>query len=516
MGAHRELPALGARFLRLASLLALAGLVALAAVLALTAGLAEAPPLLALSADVAPVQQPGMPWSAPAVLNPCPTGPSPQVVFPSDKPNRATGAGAIVWSDSAHCPDGEGARVAALSAGDEPLAPSTPHTAAGQAIAPQGPLVAAGAPHGEVLIGGSSPSAPALGLLIQGPAGGPFAALEPPDGSTAPMALATGYLGDAALASPPARGAPDQPGGRAGTGPNGLNVHVERFFAHEFVRNVTGRAAGTAPIQALTLAMDFRSEVLAVWVQGTTIYARLVPNKGRARAIQRLASVGAHTQISAVLSDDERAIVAWSEQRGDETEVYVDRSAPGVRFASASSTGASSIGACTGCGIPQLLERFRDPDGMLPPAASPSLVRLSSESVMLAWAGAGAGRWVVRAAPVDLNGVGVLSTIAAPGTDALLAHFTAGPVGDAMLLWTEPLPTAAGSPDMARQAIFAARGFDNPQASSRFGAPEQLAPPASVSNPTVAIDPASDRAVAVWRGEADAIEYSIRSATVTP
>jgi hypothetical protein len=505
---------------RLAYTLAAASLIATASVLAFTAGLAEAPAQVTLSADVAPAQQPpapqaqpGTPWSAPAVLNPCPTGPSPQVVFPSDRPNRATGAGAIVWSDSAHCPGGEGARVAALGAGDEPLEPSTPHTAAGRAIAPQGVLVAAAAPHGDVLIGGSSPGAPALGLLIQGPAGGPFAALAPPGGSTAPMQLATGYLGDAALASPPARGAPDQPGGRASTGPNGLNVHVERFFAHNFVRNVTGRAAGTAPIQALTLAMDFRSEVLAVWVQGTTIYARLVPNKGRGRAIQRLASVGAHTQISAVLSDDERAIVAWSEQRGEETEVYVDRSAPGVHFGSASSTGA-----CTGCGSPQLLERFHDPDGVLPPAASPSLVRLSSESVMLAWAGAGAdaGRWVVRDAPVDLNGVGDVSTIAAPGTDALLAHFTAGPVGDAMLLWTEPLPTAAGPPDMARQAIFAARGFDDPQASSRFGAPEQLAPPASVSNPTVAIDPGSDRAVAVWRGEADAIEYSIRSAAVAP
>jgi hypothetical protein len=485
--------------LRLASLLALAGLVALAAVLALTAGLAEAPPLLALSADVLPAQQPGTPWTAPAVLNPCPTGPTPQVVFPSDRPNRATGAGAIVWSDSAHCPGGEGARVAALGADDEPLAPSTPHTTAGRAIAPQGLLAAAAAPHGEVLIGGSSPGAPALGLLIQGPAGGPFAALEPPGGSTAPMQLATGYLGDAALASPPARGAPDQPGGRASTGPNGLNVHVERFFAHRFVRNVTGRAAGTAPIQALTLAMDFRSEVLAVWVQGTTIYARLVPNRGAGRSVQKLASVGAHTQISAVLSDDEHAIVAWSEQHGEETEVYVDRSAPGVRF-----------------DTPQMLERFRDPDGVLPPTASPSLVRLSSESVMLAWAGAGAGRWVVRAAPIDLNGVGEVNTIAAPGTDALLAHFSAGPLGDVMLLWTEPLPTAAGPPDTARQAIFAARGFDDPQASSRFGASEQLAPPAAVSDPTVAIDPDSDRAVAVWRGEADAIEYSIRSVAVAP
>ncbi len=434
------------------------------------------------------------------VLNPCPAEAAAQVVFPSDSPSHGTGAGVIVWSDSSHCPGGEGARVAALGPNDEPLAALTPHTAAGLPIAPRGALLASGAPHGQVLIAGFSPFAPADGLVIQGAAAGPFAALHPTTGATAPMALATGYLGDVALAAPPAGGGPRQPGSRASTGTNGLNVHVERFFAHDFVRNITGRAGGTAPIQALTLAMDFRSEVLAVWVQGTTMYGRLVPNKGAARAIQRLATVGAHTQVAAVLSDDEHAIVAWSEQRGEETAIYVDRSAAGVRF-----------------GAPELLERFHDPDGLVPPAASPSLVRLSSESVMLAWAGAGAEHWVVRAAPVDLNGVGDVTTIAAPaGMDALLAHFAAGPAGDALLLWTEPLPTAAGPPDMARQAIFAARGFENSATDSRFGAPEQLAPPASVNDPTVAIDPESDRAVAVWRGEAAAIEYSIRASAAGP
>ena len=144
-----------------------------------------------------------------------------------------------------------------------------------------------------------------------------------------------------------------------------------------------------------------------------------------------------------MLSDDRRAIVAWADGRGSETTVYLDRSATGVRF-----------------GAPQLLERFHDPDGLPSPAASPSLVRLSSESVLLAWAGSAAGHWVIRAAPVDLNGLGAISTIAAPSGDALLADLTAGPVGDALVLWTEPAPTAAGAPDMQRQALFAARGYD--------------------------------------------------------
>ncbi len=400
-----------------------------------------------------------------------------------------------MWSDSERCPGGEGARVAALDAQDEPRAPATPHTAAGQPLAPQGTLVASGAPHGQILIAGSAPGAARDALAIQGAAAGPFDALAPAGGASAPIALATGYLGDVALASPPAGGTNRPATGAGGSGATGaLAMHVERFFAHGFVRNVSGPTATTAPMHALTLAMDFRSEVLAVWQQGASLYARLVPNKGAPRSIQRLASVGSHVQIAAVLSDDGRAIVAWSEQRGEESSVYIDRSATGVRF-----------------GTPQLLERLRDPDGLSEPAASPALVRLSSESVMLAWAGAAAGHWVVRTAPVDLNGVGAAGTIAATGTDALLAHLAAGPAGDAIVLWTEPAPTAAGPPDMARQAIFAARGFDDYPAHGIFGAPEQVAPPGPVSDATVAIDPDSDRAIAVWRGEADAVEYSLRA-----
>jgi hypothetical protein len=475
-----------------ARVLSIAALLAGAGALAFTARLAREPASAALSADVAPAQQAGSAWSSPAVLNPCPAGPAAQVVFPSDSPSHATGAGAIVWSDSSHCPGGEGARVAALGAGDEPLAPSTPRTAAGQPIAPRGALLAAAAPHGQVVIAGTAPSQPAGGLLIQGAAGGPFAALQPLADATAPTALATGYLGDLALAAVPA----DPQAGRAHTS---LSVRLERFYAHAFNRDVVARDPGSAPVQALTLAMDYRSEVLAAWTQGGAIYTRLIPNRGPARPPQRLASVGSHAQIAAVLSDDERAIVAWSEQRGSQTSVYVDRSATGVRFRT-----------------PQLLGRFTDPDGLSAPAASPSLVRLSSETVMLAWAGSESGHWVVRAASVDLNGVGAVSTIAAPGVDALLAHLAPGPADDALLLWTEPLPTAAGPPDLARQAIFAARGYDAYQARAVFGQPEQVATPAPVSDPTVAFDPASDRAVAVWRGEAAAVEYAIRAAGDAP
>jgi hypothetical protein len=508
VGAHGRLPALGARLLsrvepsrrrptslpKRASTLALTSALACAAVLAGASSLADSRAHTSLSADVTPAAASEARWSAPAVLSACPAVGPARVVFPSDSPSRSTGPGAIVWSASSSCPGGEGARVAAIGADDEPGASVIPRTAAGRVLAPRGALAASGAPHGQLVIAGSSTRAASVGLLIQGPAGGPFSALAPAAGASAPMALATAYLGDVALASQPApRTSPPAPG------TSGIGVHVERFFARDFVRNVATRSAGAGAVRALTLAMDYRSEALAVWAQGGSIYARLVPQRGAPGPLQRLAPADAHTQIAAVLSDDRRAIVAWSAQRGSETMVYLDRSAVGVRF-----------------GSPQLLERFRDPDNLPSPAASPSLVRLSSETVMLAWAGSAGGHWVIRAAPVDLNGLGAVDTIAAPGGDALLADLATGPIDDAFVLWSEPAPTASGAPDMQRQALFAARGFDVAPPRALFGEPEQVAPPAPVGDASVALDPSSDRALAVWQGEAGSIEFSVRGSTRGP
>ncbi len=104
------------------------------------------------------------------------------------------------------------------------------------------------------------------------------------------------------------------------------------------------------------------------------------------------------------------------------------------------------------------------------------------------------------------------STIATPGGDALLADLAPGPAGDALVLWTEPLPSALGPPDVTRQAIFASRSQDAYPGRTRVrrtgagraaGAGERCERRAR---------PGSDRAVAVWQGEDGAIEYSIGDA----
>ena len=409
-------------------------------------------------------------WTTPAPLGACAALESARIVFPSDSPSHATGPGAVVWRGSPTCARGEGARLARVGAGDVPGAESLPLTAAGARVALEGRLDASVAPHGQLLLA-SAPEAGA-GQLAIGAAGGPF---TPSGGVTAPFALAHGYLGDVALAAPT----------RAGR----LSLRIERYFA----TGLSSRAVpATATPDALALALDYRTDALVAWLRGGALFARWLPASGGTHSAQRLASGAAGAHVSLLLSDDNRATVAFSIDRAGSTSVYLARSGTGVRF-----------------GAPALLERFRDPPGSPPPAASPRLVRLSSESVMIAWAGAGAGHWVLRTAAIDQRGIGPAATIAAPGGDALLDDLAPGPAGDAIVLWSEPQGGRAGGTPEA--AIYAARGFDAYPDRTLFAAPQQLAPPGPNDDASVAIDPADDSALAVWRGAGEALRYAIRA-----
>lgn len=365
---------------------------------------------------------------------------------------------------------------------------SIPRTAAGRPIAPQGALAVGTAPHGQIAIAGASPGHRAQGLMIQGHAGGPFSPLWSIEGPPAPLALTTAYLGDVGLAYSVAAG--------HDVGPNGPGVRVERYYSNTLSPRLSASTGAAHAIGGLALAMDYRTDALTVWAQEGSLYARDLPASGVTHSAQRLAHVGPHPRLAALLSDDNRAIVAWAEDAAGQTSVYLDRSAAGVRF-----------------GAPKLLERFRDPDGIPSPPGSPSLVRLSSESVMLAWAGSDEGHWAVRTAAVDLNGIGNTATIATPGQDALLTALAPGPSDDAFALWSEPQQTGGGPPDLARQAIFSARGIDVHADRTQFGAPEEVAPPGPNSDATVALDPNGGVALAVWRGEGANLEYAIRAAS---
>jgi hypothetical protein len=132
---------------------------------------------------------------------------------------------------------------------------------------------------------------------------------------------------------------------------------------------------------------------------------------------------------------------------------------------------------------------------------------------MLAWSGAQHGRWVVRTAAIDLNGLGAVATISDGRADSLLSDLQPGPEGEALALWTEPQRTAAGRLDAHDQALLAARGIDAFPDRTIFAAPERIAAPGANSDATLAFDPASDRALALWRGEGGGVEYAIRASS---
>jgi hypothetical protein len=427
-------------------------------------------------------------WSQPAVLSACPPMGAPLVVFPSDSPIHATGAGAVVWENGRACPGGDRAHLALIGEGGVPGPARLPRAVDGRAFLLRGPLVAGGGPLGQIVIAGSSAVHPGSAQLIQGLASGRFSAPALRAPAAPPLALASAYLGDVALAA-----------GAAG-GPGAIGVSVERHGARRFNPVIAARAPGGGAVRGLTVALDYRSDAVAVWQQGSALYARDLPASGPPRRIQRLAAAGPGVHVAAVRSDDERAIVAWSDERGGVSSVSVALSAPGVRF-----------------GAPTLLERFTDPEGIVAPPASPRLVRLRSESVMLAWAGAVAGHWVLRTAAVDLLGVRAINTIAAAGGgDALLADLAPAPDGGALALWTEPATGAQGTPDLAHQALMAAHGFDEYPGLTSFAAPEQVAPPGPVGAAAVAFDPSDDRALAVWSGARGGLEYALRAPPAAP
>jgi hypothetical protein len=480
-------------------------------------------------------------WSQPATLSGCPGTGAPRVVFPSDSPTHGTGPGAIVWSTSLPCSGGAGVRVAAIGATDIPGRPTAPRTAAGRPIALSGPVAATAGPYGRIVIAGASAEGagtPAGGLLLtEGPADGPFASPTALGGPASTFAFTTAYLGDVALASPggaqlaadsppgetvplagethtgtetrPAGDTPTganaqpseagtlvgetQPTGDTGSA-NGLQLRIQRHHSFRFAAPALVTSGAGGSVQALTVALNYRSDALAVWTQEGSVYARELPAGGEPHTVERLGpGTPSGAQIAAVISDDNRAIVAWTSRHDDQTSVYIARSQTGVRFAG-----------------PQLLERFSDPRDLPAYVDSPKIVRLSSESVMIAWTGAEAGHWIVRTAAIDLHGVRATSTISPPGRDALLTDLAPGPDGEALALWAEPEQTPLGL-NRDRQAIFAARGLDAYPGQTIFTPGEQVAPPGPNSDPTVALDPDTDRAIAVWRTGAGAIAYAIRS-----
>jgi hypothetical protein len=403
----------------------------------------------------------GLSWSSAGALPGC--GP-PKVVFPFSSPSVRSGAGAIVWV-------GCGAlEVAPLDGADQPGG-ARPL----ESVPLAAPLAVAGTTRGQIVaVAGAAGQA----LLGEAFATHGAARLRALGGSDSLVATQTGFIGDVDVATVVAHG-----GGYA------IKLRAQRHFQHRFGRALL-LPVGAAMPTALALGMDYRADRLVIWDANGELYARYVSNDGRVARRQRLGPAGYAPQVSAVLSDDYHAFVIWTVEPP-----------PGVagtaRVLLAHSTfGPHFHGART-------LASFGEPAGLRLSPGAVAAERLSSEGVALLWPALSGADLVVEAAGATQSGLRTPSSLAVSGQDVRLGAVATGPDNEIVVL-LDVAPRGA-----ARQAIFAVRSNVVRQPGGLgFGALTQLAPPGPNSDPSVAVDPDSDAAVAAWRTP-NAIDWSV-------
>lgn len=419
-------------------------------------------------------------WSAPVALARCAAAP-PAVAFPSEAPSIATGAGAVVWASApAACGRSPGAASLSLAPLDRADRAGAPVS---RALAPESPLSlqAVGGSAGHITV--ASLLAPEEGLL-----GGRYVVLQGEahavpsrvlGGRARALSLTRAYLGDVAVATATAAPA--------------IVVRVQRYYRSAFA-TVARVALQAAPISALTATMDYRSDVLLAWQQQGAIFVHMLRASGRAEPTQRLGPSGPDPQLRALVSDNDHGMVAWSStssaRGGARTTIFLDLSAAGVRF-----------------GAPVRLASFSDPARAGSQAGSLALVRLSSENVMMAWTQRQQGRYVVRAAPAVYAASRPTALLSDPRAQSVLSDLAAGPAGEAVAVWRSSRGSAF---DAARAQLWSARTFiarhDRPGALSA----QLLARAGANAGARVAVDPATDRAVAAWLAGAanPTVEYA--------
>ncbi|MEA2301864.1 MAG: hypothetical protein QOE44_2399 [Solirubrobacteraceae bacterium] len=455
---------------------------ALAGLLAALAGLS--PPSSAAAASEAT-------WSPAATLTGCPAATGPRVVFPSADPHTGSGPGAILWSgDPAACAGaraGSGIGLAAIGAGDLadlaqslPLDPGPP--------ADLGPLAGATATgDGRVVVAaglGTGRTSPAG--VLQGRSTAGFGRPIRLEAQTAPLATASSYLGDIAIAGVSGRGR--------------VVLRLERRGAPGLSRPfvLTERPAA---VTAVAVGLDYRGDALVVWAQAGFIYRRVLRATGRLERTERVAPSPPGPHLQALISDDNRGIVAWTTDvpagASSTTRVYLDASGRGVHF-----------------GRPRLVEDFRNLPGVALPEGSLRLVRLASEGVMMAWTGMTGGRYVVRAVPISLGGTRPVTVVSGPSGDAILADLATGSRSEALAVWTV-VPRLARGLDMRHAEIETARGVTVAPGVARFAPPVAVPGPAAIAPPRAGIDPTTDIPIVVWERLGGGIAYSARRPEAT-
>ena len=274
------------------------------------------------------------------------------------------------------------------------------------------------------------PAAPLLGETVAGRA---LRAPAPLGGSAELVATANGYIGDADVVS--TAGPLDRPV---------LQLREQRHYEVSFGAPVTFASAGSGPITALAVGMDFRADSIVLWAQGGEVYARWITNAGAVHPLRTLGPAGPAPQLAAVLSDNNHAFAMWTDEPppgvSATATIYLEHSGNHVTF-----------------GPPHALVSFTEPAQQRLTPGSLALVRMSpSEGVLAAWTSVSGANYVVSAAGMTSAGAVGIQTLSQPGSDLRLAALAAGPRDDAVAV-LESAPRASRGFDETNQAILASR-----------------------------------------------------------
>ena len=423
-------------------------------------------------------------WSPSATIPTCGPASDPHVVFPYSIPQSASGRGAILWLGATpHCGSAPTLDSASLHS-DDRLASARAISAAGAA---GGPLETAMTTHGQLVAAYGVAGRAMLGETFAGHALG---APAPLGGPAELVATANGYIGDADVVS--TAGPASRPV---------IELREQRHYETSFQPPVTFSSAASGPITALAVALDFRADSIVLWAQGGVLYARWITNSGVAHPIRALGPAGYAPQLAAVLSDNNHAFVMWTDEPppgvSAATTIYLEHSGNEVTF-----------------GAPRTLVSFSEPAAQRLTPGSIALVRISpSEGVLAAWTWVSGANYVVSAAGLTSRGAVGTQTLSTPGVDLRLAALAAGPRDDALAV-LESAPRASRGFDGTHQAILASR-IPGAAGGASFEQPAQLAAAGLNGSPSVAVDPASDRAVVAWQttaGTVPAVAYAVRAA----
>jgi hypothetical protein len=422
-------------------------------------------------------------WTAATRLDTCAAAIDPHVVFPFSAPASSSGAGGIVWLGGAPpCAAGRPTLdIAALDANDAPAAPRALVVGAAAKSALSGPLYTASTTRGQIV---AIAGAGAQAVLGDGTALGGISSLAPLGGPDAPAATMDGFIGDADVAT-----LVHSPSGWA------IAVRAQRHYAGHFGAGFE-LAVGRVEPNALAIGMDFRADRLIIWSAAGHVHAQYVTNNGRIEPSQLLGPSGYDPQIAAVLSDDDRAFVLWSDEPAPgvsaATTIYLAHAGFGPRFGAAST-----------------LASFTEPAGVRLGPGAVAAERLSSEGVALLWPDIASGNYVIDAAGATESGAVLTpSVLAQSGEDLRLGAVAAGPDNEIVVVVLEA-PRGANGFDDTQQSILVTRSNEvRDPGGLGFGPLSELAAAGENTAPSVAIDPGTDAAVAAWQS-GSGIDYSV-------